>query len=54
MAEPAPERSCRGVMVEPAAPLGIHGPRDYGDAWIPDAYREVMKIPRYVLDLPCP
>jgi integrase len=27
---------------------------DYGDAWIETAYREMMKIPRYVLDLPCP
>jgi hypothetical protein len=23
---------------------------DYGDAWIETAYREIMKIPRYVVD----
>jgi hypothetical protein len=23
---------------------------DYGDAWIEDAHREIMKIPRYSLD----
>jgi integrase len=32
--------------------VGDRTAADYGDAWIPDAYREIMKIPRYEPDLP--
>jgi integrase len=34
--------------------VGERTASDYGDAWIETAYREIMKIPRYVLDPPCP